>query len=78
MDINFKGYKSNYDLFICGECFRKATDFTVGDGDEYDFTVQECIDADMFDIEERFGALDAETREEIVDELEFYYRTHSN
>lgn len=78
MTITFKGYRSNYELFIDGEGFHKDTDFTVGDGDEYDFTVEECVEADMAEIEERFGVLDAESREEIVDKLEFYYAGHNN
>ncbi len=78
MKINFKGYKSNYNLFIDGQCFFRETDFSVGDGDEYDFTVQECLDADIPRIEEYFGGLDSDTREAVIDILETYYDGHDN
>ena len=77
-DITFRGYSSNYELFIDGECFARDTDFMVGDCEEYDFTVQECVDADMLDIEDRFGALDDETRRAVVEKLESYYDGHNN
>lgn len=81
--IKFKGYSCNYDLWIGEFHFSQNTDgFSVGNGEKYDFTVDECVEADMDELKDRLYNSDAklskEEEEEIREHLEFYYSNKNN
>lgn len=81
--VKIIAHKTDYSIYVDGiTCTFNNLDFSVGEGEGYDFTIDECVEADINEIRTAFYNDDREIADDDFsaawDAIYNYYASHNN